>query len=105
MELINVDELIEQILEKGQNTTRYEWGERWQLYWGEIEDAISKTPRVDAVPPSEAIPLDFIEKWLDEFMGVKEGDDITDLDMFKKDVLYGIYLLKADWRKNGLNRP
>lgn len=50
-------------------------------------------------PKVDAIPIDWIEKWLDGFMGVKQGEEITDLDVFKKDVYQGIFLMYNDWRR------
>ena len=47
----------------------------------------------------EAIPVEWIEKWLDEFLGVKLEEEITDLDPFKKNVYQGILLMYNDWRR------
>ena len=46
----------------------------------------------------DAIPVEWIEKWLDEFLGVKLEEEITNLDPFKKNVYQGILLMYNDWR-------
>ena len=50
-------------------------------------------------PTVEAIPIEWIEKWLDDFLGVKLEEEITDLDPFKKDVYRGILLMYNEWRR------
>lgn len=47
----------------------------------------------------DAIPVEWIEKWLDEFLGVKLEEEIADLDPFKKNVYQGILLMYNDWRR------
>ena len=47
----------------------------------------------------DAIPIEWIEKWLDEFLGTKLEEEITDLDPFKKNVYQGIFLMYNDWRR------
>lgn len=54
---------------------------------------------IEHAPTVEAIPIEWIEKWLDEFLGVKLEEEITDLDPFKKNVYQGIFLMYNDWRR------
>lgn len=54
---------------------------------------------IEHAPTVEAIPVEWIEKWLDEFLGVKLEEEITDLDPFKKNVYQGILLMYNDWRR------
>lgn len=54
---------------------------------------------IEHAPTVDAIPVEWIEKWLDEFLGVKLEEEITDLDPFKKNVYQGILLMYNDWRR------
>ena len=54
---------------------------------------------IENEPTVEAIPVEWIEKWLDEFLGTKLEEEITDLDPFKKNVYQGIFLMYNDWRR------
>lgn len=54
---------------------------------------------IEHAPTVEAIPIEWIEKWLDEFLGVKLEEEITDLDPFKKNVYQGILLMYNEWRR------
>ena len=54
---------------------------------------------IENEPKVDAIPIEWIEKWLDEFLGVKLEEEITDLDPFKKNVYQGILLMYNDWRR------
>ena len=54
---------------------------------------------IENEPTVEAIPVEWIEKWLDEFLGVKLEEEITNLDPFKKNVYQGILLMYNDWRR------
>lgn len=58
-----------------------------------------ETYDIEHAPTVEAIPVEWIEKWLDEFLGVKLEEEITDLDPFKKNVYQGIFLMYNDWRR------
>ena len=58
-----------------------------------------ETYDIEHAPTVEAIPIEWIEKWLDEFLGVKLEEEITDLDPFKKNVYQGILLMYNDWRR------
>lgn len=58
-----------------------------------------ETYDIEHAPTVEAIPVEWIEKWLDEFLGVKLEEEITDLDPFKKNVYQGILLMYNDWRR------
>lgn len=55
---------------------------------------------IDRTPTIEAIPVEWLEKWLDGFLGVKLEEEITDLDPFKKNVYQGIFLMYNDWRRD-----
>ena len=57
-----------------------------------------ETYDIEHAPTVEAIPIEWIEKWLDEFLGVKLEEEITDLDPFKKNVYQGILMMYNDWR-------
>ena len=50
-------------------------------------------------PTVDAIPVEWIEKWLDEFLEVKLGEETTHLDEFKKTVYQGIFMMYNDWRR------
>lgn len=54
---------------------------------------------IENEPTVDAIPVEWIEKWLDEFLGVKLEEEITDLDPFKKNVYQGILLMYNEWRR------
>lgn len=58
-----------------------------------------ETYDIEHAPTVEAIPIEWIEKWLDEFLGKKLEEEITDLDPFKKNVYQGILLMYNDWRR------
>ena len=58
-----------------------------------------ETYDIEHAPTVDAIPIEWIEKWLDEFLGVKLEEEITDLDPFKKNVYQGILLMYNDWRR------
>ena len=58
-----------------------------------------ETYDIEHAPTVEAIPIEWIEKWLDEFLGVKLEEEITNLDPFKKNVYQGILLMYNDWRR------
>ena len=58
-----------------------------------------ETYDIEHAPTVDAIPVEWIEKWLDEFLGVKLEEEITNLDPFKKNVYQGILLMYNDWRR------
>jgi hypothetical protein len=41
------------LLEKGQHSTRYEWGDIWELNFSEIREALSEVPDLDPDPGKE----------------------------------------------------
>lgn len=47
----------------------------------------------------EAIPVEWIEEWLDDFLGTKIEEEIDELDEFHKDVYRGILLMYNEWRR------
>lgn len=51
-------------------------------------------------PKVDAIPIEWIEKWLDDFLEVKLGEETTHLDEFKKTVYQGIFMMYNDWRRS-----
>lgn len=62
-------------------------------------DALNRQPTV------EAIPVEWIDKWLDDFTGTKDGDDITELADELKWAIYGVAIMRYKWRKeNGTDR-
>ena len=89
MRLIDADELLKEVIP----TDDYEID--GDTYWDYVvyEEDIKKAKTVDA------IPVEWIEKWLDEFLGVKLEEEITDLEPFKKNVYQGILLMYNDWRR------
>lgn len=58
-----------------------------------------ETYDIEHAPTVDAIPIEWIEKWLDEFLGTKLEEEITNLDPFKKNVYQGILLMYNDWRR------
>ena len=84
MKLIDVDELRWTSLQDG---------------FGRINTCIVFESDINAMPTVDAIPIEWIEKWLDEFLGTKLEEEITDLDPFKKNVYQGILLMYNDWRR------
>ena len=58
-----------------------------------------ETYDIEHAPTVDAIPIEWIEKWLDEFLEVKPEEEITDLDPFKKNVYQGILLMYNEWRR------
>lgn len=50
-------------------------------------------------PTVEAIPVEWIEEWLDDFLGTKIEEEIDELDEFHKDVYRGILLMYNEWRR------
>ena len=89
MRLIDADELLKEVIP----TDDYEID--GDTYWDYVvyEEDIKKAKTVDA------IPVEWIEKWLDEFFDTKIEEEITDLDPFKKNVYQGILLMYNDWRR------
>ena len=84
MRLIDADELRWTSLQDG---------------FGRINTCIVFESDINAMPKVDAIPIEWIEKWLDEFLGTKLEEEITDLDPFKKNVYQGILLMYNDWRR------
>ena len=84
MKLIDADELRWTSLQDG---------------FGRINTCIVFESDINAMPTIDAIPVEWLEKWLDEFLGVKLEEEITDLDPFKKNVYQGIFLMYNDWRR------
>ena len=50
-------------------------------------------------PIVKAIPIEWIEKWLDKKTGTKIGDEIGYLEEDKKLLIGFIYWLVSDWEK------
>ena len=84
MKLIDADELRWTSLQDG---------------FGRINTCIVFESDINAMPTVDAIPIEWIEKWLDEFLGTKLEEEITDLDPFKKNVYQGIFLMYNEWRR------
>ena len=50
-------------------------------------------------PVVKAIPIDWIERWLDRVTGTKDGDDISKYhDLVKGGILF-INMLERDWER------
>jgi len=47
----------------------------------------------------DAIPIDFIEDWLDKTTGTRDGEDISQLPEQLKFAIQMINLMEMDWRK------
>ena len=84
MKLIDADELRWTSLQDG---------------FGRINTCIVFESDINAMPTVEAIPIEWIEKWLDGFLGTKLEEEITELDPFKKNVYQGILLMYNEWRR------
>lgn len=73
-----------------------------QLEWLDIDDFIlyeEVKEDIDESPTVEAIPIDWIERWLDRVTGTKDGDDISKYhDIVKGGILF-INMLERDWEK------
>lgn len=73
-----------------------------QLEWLDIDDFIlyeEVKEDIDESPTVEAIPIDWIERWLDRVTGTKDGDDISEYhDLVKGGILF-INMLERDWEK------
>lgn len=48
---------------------------------------------------SKAIPIDFIEKFIDKTTGTKKGDDITYLDDYLKGFIQLTYMMIYEYEK------
>lgn len=93
MRLIDADALdsvVFRLITEGKQITRSEY----KL----IDSVIFEFPTISA-ETVEAISIEWIEKWLDEFLGTKLEEEITDIDPFKKNVYQGILLMYNDWRR------
>lgn len=54
---------------------------------------------IDKAPTVDAIPIEWIERWLDRVTGTKDGDDISEYhDIVKGGILF-INMLERDWEK------
>lgn len=84
MKLIDADELRWTNLQDG---------------FGRINTCIVFESDINDMPTVDAIPVEWIEKWLDEFLGTKLEEEITNLDPFKKNVYQGILLMYNEWRR------
>ena len=89
MKLIDADELRWTSLQDG---------------FGRINTCIVFESDINAMPTIDAIPVEWLEKWLDEFLGVKLEEEITNLDPFKKNVYQGILLMYNEWRRTDDHR-
>lgn len=67
-----------------------------RMVWRTIRDCESA---VEEQPTVKAIPIDWIERWLDRVTGTKDGDDISKYhDLVKGGILF-INMLERDWEK------
>ena len=54
---------------------------------------------IEEAPTVKAIPIEWIERWLDRVTGTKDGDDISKYhDIVKGGILF-INMLERDWEK------
>lgn len=66
--------------------------------FGRIENSLNKLPTV------EAIPIEWIEEWLDKTTGTRDGEDISQLPEQLKFAIQMINLMEMDWEKENENR-
>ena len=73
-----------------------------QLEWLDIDDFIlyeEVKEDIDESPTVEAIPIDWIERWLDKVTGTRDGDDISKYhDLVKGGIMF-INMMERDWEK------
>ena len=66
---------------------------------GAFQDEIRSQPTV------EAIPIDWIERWLDRVTGTRDGDDISKYHDIVKGGIMFINMVERDWEKeNGISQ-
>ena len=83
-----------------------------QLEWLDTDDFIlyeEVKKDIDEMPTVKAIPIEWIEQWLDRVTGTKDGDDISKYhDIVKGGILF-INMLERDWEKEnecrGTDKP
>lgn len=51
---VSCDDVISALVEKGQSSERYAWGEEWELNFNEILDVLSAIPAADVMKISHA---------------------------------------------------
>lgn len=76
-DLIRRGDILDALIEKGQKSKRYKWGDRWELNLFEIKEAVESIPSVEPeqkwIPVTEALPEE--REWL----GTKQfGTTISD---------------------------
>lgn len=54
---------------------------------------------IENQPTVKAIPIEWIEKWLDKTTGTKDGDDISQLPEQLKFAIGMINLMEMEWEK------
>lgn len=54
---------------------------------------------VEKVPTVKAIPIEWIEKWLDKTTGTRDGEDISQLPEQLKFAIEMINLMEMEWEK------
>ena len=47
LDLVSRDDILDALIEKGQKSKRYEWGDRWELNLFEIKEAVESVPAVE----------------------------------------------------------
>ena len=48
-DLIRRQDVLESLIEKGQKSKRYKWGESWELNLTEIKEAVESVPSAERV--------------------------------------------------------
>ena len=106
------DEILGEILERGQASGLWEQQlEIGALTYRDIEFANGYDKALDEVyrktndmPTVNAIPIEWIEQWLDRVTGTRDGDDISKYhDLVKGGILF-INMLERDWEKENERR-
>lgn len=93
MRLIDADNVKQYILAEG-------------LYCDTKADKEATAREIDKLFSTvDAIPIEWIEQWLDRVTGTKDGDDISKYhDLVKGGILF-INMLERDWEKeNGISQ-
>ena len=74
LDLVARGDILDALIEKGQKSKRYKWGENWELNLSEIKEAVESVPSAEPerkwIPVSKALPEN--KEW---YLGIfKESD-------------------------------
>lgn len=68
-EYVSKKEVILALLDKGQRSTRYKWGDSWELNLFEIQEAIDNMPAADVEPVRHG-------RWEDYYVGDRQEEGV-----------------------------